>query len=305
MIEAGTSLSVPRGTFIGGFMDGDGGDGVDEYGGSGETVQAATYGDVLGNPWLDVDSETETRMHSAVGHTATLLFQRGHRDLARLLLDIPRLVMIRNNMWAQEPDDLWIEVAPETMLEFGRNGVERVQEAFSEVSDRLGLRLSLAGVREVLPKVGPGWEDQLRQQLSGGKRPTNHARRVRVEPTRPVEDGLTFTNEGELMVYRALKKLQESLPEDDTIGIFPLAGGRIPGHTWEPDVLVTYKRRAGVVEIDGPHHNTRRAMDITRDRIWFDAGVALVDRIPVEALSSPRELEAVLRKFLKRLADTR
>lgn len=210
-----------------------------------------------------------------------------------------------NSAWTETPDDLWIEVAPENMPEFGRNTVERIQEAFSEVCDRLGLRLSLEGVREILPKVGPDWEDMLREQLSGGKRPTNHARRVRIEPTRPVEDHLTFTNDGELTVYRVLKKFQESLPGDDTIGIFPLAGGRLPRRTGEPDVLVTYKKRAGVLEIDGPHRNVRRAMDTSRDHLWLDAGVAFVDRIPVETVSDPRELEAAIRRFLKRLAETR
>jgi hypothetical protein len=70
-------------------------------------------------------------------------------------------------------------------------------------------------------------------------------------------------------------------------------GGRLPGKTWEPDVLVTYKKRAGVLESDDPHHNARRAMDKTRDNLWLDAGVAFV------------ELDASLRKFLKRLSETR
>jgi very-short-patch-repair endonuclease len=95
------------------------------------------------------------------------------------------------------------------------------------------------------------------------------------------------------------------MPGDETIGIFPLASGRLPGKTWEPDVLVTYKKRVGVLEIDGPQHNARRAMDMSRDNLWLDTGVAYVDRITVEALANPRELEAFLRKFLKRLAETR
>lgn len=85
------------------------------------------------------------------------------------------------------------------------------------------------GVREILPDVGPERRENLRQQSSGGKRPTNQARRIRNEPSHPVEDYLTLTNDGELTVYRALKLLQESLPADKTIGIFPLANGRIPG----------------------------------------------------------------------------
>lgn len=277
--------------------------------GSGEssegTGQGQTYAQMLEKPSLDPDEEWKIRVHAAVAHTATLLFQRGQHDTARLLLDIPRMLLTRGNLWPPTNDSLWIEVAPETMSEFGRNTVERIEEAFNEVCERFGYRLSLDGVREVLPKVGPDWEDKLRQQLSGGKRPTNHARRIRVEPVHPREDWLTFTNEGELTVYRMLKKIQETCPKDDTIAIFPLAAVRIPGRTWEPDFLVTYKRRAGVLEIDGPHHNVRRALDVTRDHMWLDAGVAFVDRIPVEALSDPEELEASLRKFLRRMTETR
>jgi hypothetical protein len=39
--------------------------------------------------------------------------------------------------------------------------------------------------------------------------------------------------------------------------------------------------------------------------VWLDAGAAFVDRIPVETLANPEELEAVLERFLKRLAETR
>ena len=46
-------------------------------------------------------------------------------------------------------------------------------------------------------------------------------------------------------------------------------------------------------------------MDMSRDNLWLDAGVAFADRIPVETLSDPIELEGTLRKFLKRLAETR
>ena len=44
---------------------------------------------------------------------------------------------------------------------------------------------------------------------------------------------------------------------------------------------------------------------MSRDNLWLDTGMAYVDRITVEALANPRELEAFLRKFLKRLAETR
>ena len=129
---------------------------------------------------------------------------------------------------------------------------------------------------------------------------------MQTEPRRFSEDGLLFTNEGERTVYRALKQIQEKdFRRDETIGIFPLPAGRVPDHTWEPDLLVTYKGRVGVLEIDGPSHNGRRALDRTRDHVLLDSGIAFVDRVPVEALSDRTELMAVLRRFLRRIGDPR
>ena len=123
---------------------------------------------------------------------------------------------------------------------------------------------------------------------------------------RSAEDGLLFTNEGERTVYRALKKIQEKeFPHEESIGIYPLPRGRVPAHTWEPDILVTYKGRVGVLEVDGPSHNGRRALDRTRDHVLLDSGVAFVDRVPVEAIADPAELTATLKRFLRRLGDSR
>jgi hypothetical protein len=278
-------------------------DGFAESPGGTLQVRAQTYAQMLENPWLDKNEEWRIKAQSALGHTAALLQQRGQQDIALLLLDVIKVAVEFDGEW--ETHDLWLEVAPEHVSAFDEVILEKVKDACAEVSSRLGYGLFWGGVREVMPSVGPDWRENLRQQFGGGKRPTNHARRVRSDPNRRMEDGLSFTNDGELTVYLALKSLQETLPPQSTIGIFPLAGGRVPGHTWEPDVLVTYKNRAGVLEIDGPHHNARRAMDMTRDHMLRDAGVAFVDRIPVEVLSNPKELGEALTRFIRRVAETR
>ena len=46
-------------------------------------------------------------------------------------------------------------------------------------------------------------------------------------------------------------------------------------------------------------------MDITRDHVLLDAGVAFVDRIPVEALADSADLVAHLRRFLRRLGEAK
>ena len=82
--------------------------------------------------------------------------------------------------------------------------------------------------------------------------PSNQARREFAVATCPVEDGLTFGSAEELLVYRALKRLQSKFPEHDTIAIAPLPGVRLrAGHTWSPDVLVTGPRAY-------PDHRNRR-----------------------------------------------
>lgn len=274
------------------------------FGGSSEQEKAQTYAEMLEDHSALPGDRAQIRAQATLGLAAHLLLQRGEDKVASLLPDVIRLdVELADDNW--DPDRLWLEVAPEDLGAFDDSVVDKIRDACSEIDQRRNYNISLAGVRDALPDIGPGWQESLRQQLVGGTRPTNHARRVRSEPPRFVEDGLSFTNDGELAVYRMLKKIQASLPSDDTIGIFPLAGGRLPGKTWEPDVLVTYRKRVGVLEIDGPHHNARRAMDMSRDSLWRDAGAAYVDRITVEALNNPKELEAFLRKFLKRLTDTR
>ncbi|MGI5161970.1 hypothetical protein [Microbispora sp. CA-102843] len=204
-----------------------------------------------------------------------------------------------------DEDDFWLEVAPESQQLFTEEATDKLRAICIEVSQRRGYGVAWMGIREIMPTVGPQWREQVRERLSG-KRQTNQGRTVRLESSGLNEDNLAFTNSGELAVYRALKQMQEKdFPAEDTIAIFPLAGGRVPGHTWEPDVLVTYKGRVGVLEIDGPHHNGRRALDNSRDHLLRDAGIAFVDRVTVEALDNPNELYAVLRRFLRRLGDTK
>lgn len=275
------------------------------FGGNGRgggKAQPQTYDELLTQRDLDYDVRAELRAEATISLSAHLLIGRGHDKIVGLLLDVERISVDRREN-DYDDDSLWLEVAPEHMASFTEDVTDKIREACTEVEKRKCYGMWFAGTREILPEVGPGWQDNLRQLLGG--KPTNHARRIRNEPPRWVDDGLSFTNDGELKVYRALKKIQAGFPKDDTIGIFPLPAGKVPGRTWEPDVLVTYKKRAGVLEIDGPHHNARRAMDMSRDNLWLDAGVAFAHRIPVEALTDPIELEGTLRKFLKRLAETR
>lgn len=114
-------------------------------------------------------------------------------------------------------------------------------------------------------------------------------------------DGLEFRTSEERTVYLALRAYQDSYPEFEKFSISPLCPTRVPGHTWELDFLVTYKGRAGVIEVDGAVHNGKWSSDRSRDRLLQDAGVAYVDRIDVDDVNRPHELDTFIRRFLKRL----
>ncbi|MER5371830.1 hypothetical protein [Streptomyces sp. NPDC002553] len=238
-----------------------------------------------------------------VAYMSVLLARRGDAVTARLMLQVERWML----EWDEDgrEQDLVLEVDPANKPHFTDELVEKLKGLCREVSNRFNLGVSWVWVRETLPVVGPGWRELIQSELHG-ERPTNQARRLQPAPRRWLEDNLAFTNEGEQRVYRLLKQRQEStLPAEETIAIFPLPNGRIAQRTWEPDFLVTYKGRAGVLEIDGPHHNARRALDVTREHLMRDSGIAYIDRVPVEALENRVELERVIDRFLRRLAEAR
>ncbi|GAA4593706.1 hypothetical protein GCM10023194_58660 [Planotetraspora phitsanulokensis] len=168
-------------------------------------------------------------------------------------------------------------------------------------------------VRKQPVDVPLDWHIQLRQRLhaEGG----NQAVRLRTEQARvpsneqtpaqlPSEDGLVFTNEWELKVYQALKRWQDDKPDLETIGIFPQPGVRVKGRTFFPDFLVTYKGRAGIIEVDSKYHKGRRDHDKSRESLLEDAGVSIVERVGVEDVDNADELEATIRRFLHRLTKS-
>ncbi|MFD7917257.1 hypothetical protein ACFV30_42415 [Streptomyces sp. NPDC059752] len=150
-----------------------------------------------------------------------------------------------------------------------------------------------------VPEVSADWRKQLR--TASGPRPTNQGRQVRLEPQHPMEDRLHFTNQWEHGVYQVLKEQQARLPANETIGIMPLSAMRVRGYTYEPDFLVTYRGRAGVIEIDGPHHKDRASADKSRERLLRHAGVHYVDRPDVRDTKAKSEVETFVSDFLKQL----
>jgi very-short-patch-repair endonuclease len=69
-------------------------------------------------------------------------------------------------------------------------------------------------------------------------------------------------------------------------------------------LTATTDKRAGVIEVDGPHHGKpgRASSDSSRDSLMINAGVEWVSRLDVRDVHSKAEVEKFVDTFLARLA---
>ncbi|MFF8403839.1 hypothetical protein ACF06P_19710 [Streptomyces sp. NPDC015684] len=255
--------------------------------------------------------DVELSDDEVIGAASVLLAQRGHAKAAALMLDVKNARIEEATVQEISDDETYayqrtfreviLEVEPHLMHNSGYL-LKDIKSAFETVGVGCGRSFDEVVIREVIPRVGPNWREQLARELNGESQ-TNHARKVRMEPRHPMEDGLHFTNEWEHRVYQVLKERQAQLPSNDTIGIMPLGALRVPGHTFEPDFLITYRGRVGVIEVDGPQHKSRVSADRSRDRLFKHAGVRDVDRLCVEDSTTKEEVEKFVTDFLKHLVD--
>ncbi|QSS93562.1 hypothetical protein [Streptomyces sp. M54] len=252
-------------------------------------------------------SRVELTDEELIGAASVLLAQRGHRDAAALMLDVSSFRIDRHAVqedsmsfsYERHFEEVILRVEPHLIPNSGYQ-LDHIKSAFETVGFECGRTIDDVVIREVIPKVGPNWREQLGRELKGGHQ-TNHARKVRLEPRHPGEDGLHFTNEWEHRVYQVLKEHQARLPQNETIGIMPLGALRVPGHTFEPDFLITYRGRVGVIEVDGSYHKGRASADLSRDRLFKHAGIRDVDRLCVEDSTTKEEVEKFVTDFLKHL----
>jgi hypothetical protein len=263
-----------------------------------------TYSQIRDDESVPSGELEELLVDETINLMGKVLLQQDQRDAAAVLLRIVRSEVEETCDYNRETQGLWLEYEHQDGAAFESHR-QALLDVFHDVTKRKKLPLDWLGLREVLPDVTYGWRQQLAEDL-GGRRQTNQARRVREQSPRHAEDDLVFTNPGELRVYRALKRIQEDeYPREKSFTIFPLPRARIPGATREPDFVVTYRGRTGVLEIDGPHHNQRRSHDLSSDHLYRDAGIAWVDRLSVEGTNDPTELDDGLRRFLRRLDESR
>jgi hypothetical protein len=235
-----------------------------------------------------------------LGQTALFLHEQGDVQVAALLLDVEGLEWVPGNRFGD-----WMDarlLVPGWLMErFTEDLLERIRSVLIDVAERYDVEARYVYVGPALPRLGSDWRDDLQKHLTA-KDVTNHAARVSNPKPELRRDSFTFDSREELRVYEALKRAQAALPADATIAIFPLPLGRVGiGNTWTPDFLVVRDGKAGLIEVDGPHHRGRLAADSTRDRHWRNSGFVHMERILVEETSQDTELDSLIRAFLKRL----
>lgn len=145
------------------------------------------------------------------------------------------------------------------------------------------------------------WRERRQALRDRGERPVDNQGTYKSVSSMRRADRLNFASDEEVCVYQALARKQKSLPSETTIAIMPGPGARVPGRTFWPDFIVTYRGRVGMIEVDGPHHHQRAAADHSRDSFFTDAGVAYVERVVVEDTIDPTVLDLFVERFLQRL----
>ena len=250
-----------------------------------------------------------------LAQTAALLAQRGDEQAVALLIDVRSMEFVNTDEEVGREHDPWgydtiilvtraaiFDVDDHLVARFTEDVRARIAQTLAYVAERNDEpRVKYVRVRPALPEVDDQWRETYAARLAA-ERPTNQARRERGLAQHPTQDGLTFGSQEELRVYQALRRLQNQLPQEDTIAIVPLPGTRLrAGHTWSPDFVVLGRGRAVLIEVDGPHHRTvlRRADDGNRDLQWRRCGLSVV-RLPVEDLKDDAALDARLREELRR-----
>ena len=236
-----------------------------------------------------------------LGTVLKLLYVRGqHEAVQRLIGADDVLFDFRTSDWGIEYYEIVLVVQVERFPEYQEGeAFEQITAAFNEVWRGSQREAQSVSVQPAL--VAAGW----RSNVEGLLRPSasNQAGLVPLQPNALRADNMAFRDKGELVLYDAFKARQASLPRDQTLTIVPNAAVRVPGRTWEPDFVIVFGGRVGIVEVDGTSHAKKYANDKSRDEILEDSGFALVRRLDVKDAEDPTQAAAFVDRFLRKLAQ--
>jgi hypothetical protein len=256
----------------------------------------------------DSDAEGSSGDDLDLGAAAGLLLDDGKTDAAALLVEAhlhaeyvdTGFPIFGGENTAINIFNVVLEVPRFLVQRFTDKIESEIHAALHEVMEPQGIHVASLRVRGTVEQAAPNWRERVLARLSPD--PVNQAV-VGPPMERPIiEDRCAFRSCEELQVYRAFKRARDRRPDDDTLGIAPNPALVIQhGHTWEPDLVITYRGHVGVVQVDGPHHHGRFAAEVSRDRILRHSGVAEIDHFTVEDTESDEDLDILVERFLKRL----
>lgn len=250
------------------------------------------------------DAQAEARDEQAdreLGTVLKLLYARGHHEAAQKFIGADSVyVDYIDSDWGIEYYEVVMVVDVDRFSEYEEGeAFEQIRVAFDEVWRKTKREARCVSVKPAL--VAAGWRDDVNALLR--PRASNQAALVPLQPTAPRADGMSFRDRAELMLYNAFKAKQASLSPEATLTIVPNPAVRVPDRTWEPDFVIAYRGRVGVVEVDGTSHTRKYASDKSRDVILEDSGFALVMRLDVKDAEQPDQAAAFVDRFLRRLAQ--
>lgn len=256
------------------------------------------------DPW-DIDIERPDPHDLMLGQIVETFYEDNDTQAWALCMDIESLDTELNPMsesW-YSVYDVRLSVLPHALPRFTGDVAERIKERALLVVGSNDHNVNDVLVSRALPKPNKDWrklQQERETQLAEGV--TNQARRA-TEPNLPTEDGFVFRSDAEVRVYRVLKRLQANAPEGLGFTVVPLPGVRlVSGNVYEPDFMIAIGRRVGVIEVDGPHHRSRRAADTTRERLFRPSGIWMFERIMPEDTQDEEALYELLGKWLKAVA---
>jgi hypothetical protein len=211
-----------------------------------------------------------------IGSATEALLDDGDEQAAALLLDV---LGCRVSYYSDDPGATLVLCVPRWLHERFTDDVRRRILGAIAPPAHQPQGMTIVRVWFEAPLAEPGWRSRAVESLNQG--PSNQG--TIAPPPRGqqwiTEDRMRFRDQAERAVYRALKRAQQALPNHESLTVLPncAALARI-GSTWEPDFVVAYKGRVGIIEVDGASHQGRAAADKTRGHFFEDSGMAYVDR---------------------------
>ena len=123
------------------------------------------------------------------------------------------------------------------------------------------------------PSSGLDWMEQSLNSQEGGGEVNNQGIGAEQSQYHTTWQGLKFRSTSETRVAEALEKR--------AVLYFPLCAARLglrnSRETREPDFLVCYKGKWGILEVDGPQHTGRAAKDHERDRLFKNHDIKVIE----------------------------